>query len=174
VAAWKQTINVRYASCLINSERGLQAYFCAALLEQFDNLSRRIFIEPRLSQAGVKGSRYPDVVICHSEQIIGVVELKYQPRGRPTYEKDLNTLRWIAENHEQIKVSNDRYFGPPAKARVFSLAPDAVLCWAGVYKGAQENVSQFVPTELKARFLGLHALTSQDGAEIACNFRSSR
>ena len=95
--AWQKTIKSQYQKQLINSERGLQKiYFCSALLDIFRNNpltknKRRIFVEPRLSIGN--DIRYPDLVICNNNRIIGVVELKYLPRAKkPSYDKDRGTL----------------------------------------------------------------------------------
>jgi len=157
IAAWKQTIDTRYSNQLINSERGLQCYFCAALLQEFDGLERRLFIEPRMTTHTLE-RRFPDIVIRNSKQVIGVVEIKYQPRGHAIYEKDLETLQWVASHPDGFTISNDRYLGPRDKKK-YTLAGDAVLCWAGVYKGKQEDVKSQVSALLHPRFLDLHALT---------------
>jgi len=50
--AWRTTINDKYRGRLINSERGLQAHFCAALQDEFGATEvghLRLFIEPRFS-----------------------------------------------------------------------------------------------------------------------------
>jgi hypothetical protein len=86
-AAWRQTIEQPYREQLINSERGLQVFFCSALMEAFkeDGVRRRLFVEPRLSVGARETRRYPDIVICNQRSVIGVVELKYLPKGRPRY-----------------------------------------------------------------------------------------
>jgi hypothetical protein len=82
--AWIKTIERHYNSQLINSEHALQVYFCMELLKLFeaDNLQRRVFIEPNI-QTSCGKTRFPDVVICNGQKVIGIVELKYTPRGRP-------------------------------------------------------------------------------------------
>lgn len=158
--AWKTTIEQHYNHQLINSEHGLQAYFCAELLSEFDGMKRRIFIEPLLSFAdGLR--RHPDVVICDSKSIIGIVEFKYIPRGRPRYAKDLETLQLAVENAQALKISNDRFRGVISDDRQYSLAPNAVLCWAGVYTGETIRIkkSEAVST-LGSHFLQLDARTT--------------
>lgn len=70
IEAWWTTIEHQYRGQLINSERGLQVYFCAALLGAFERkgLKRRLFVEPRLAADAER--RYPDVVICNTRSII--------------------------------------------------------------------------------------------------------
>lgn len=157
--AWYTTITNQYCDRLINSERGLQVFFCAALLQQFeqDKVVRRIFVEPRISMKSAPGVLYPDIVICNSKQIIGVVELKYVPRGLPKYAKDLGTLGNIAKA-DGITLSNDRYCGIE-RNRFYTLASDAVLCWAGVYTGSHLNLKDKIGAKVKQQFLQLDALT---------------
>ena len=174
--AWRTTIDVQYKKQLINSERGLQVYFCSALLDifrknQLTENKRRIFVEPRLSVKSEKRRLYPDIVICNTntKQIIGVIELKYLPKVRPNFEKnikkDIKTLEWIADHQDKIYISNDRFLGPPECINAYSLVEDAVLCWGGVYRGQGQEQEQFdlrnYTAKLDTRFLGLHAVTSK-------------
>ena len=173
--AWLYAIKT-YSKALINSERGLQVYFCAELLEIFrkEGYARRIFVEPRIS--GDKGKhRYPDVVICNRRQIIAVVELKYQPRVpavRGDYQKDLDTLCWIQESTEGVTISNDRYLGPAGRPRTYSVAKDALFCWAGVYPGSRFDLASHAPRKLRDRLLVLHAMTDADQEpDVRAEFR---
>lgn len=160
--AWRQTIEVQYQGQLINSERGLQVYFCAALLRVFDaaKIKRRIFVEPRLSSGSAVEYYYPDIVICNTRYIIGLVELKYLPRGRPDYRKDVSTLEFAASNPAGLAITNDRFLGVTADNRPYPLAPDAVLCWGAVYTGKPLNVRARVSNALRVRFLQLDAVTA--------------
>lgn len=161
--AWSTTISKRYDSQLINSERGLQGYFCAALLDEFakSNPNRRLFIEPKLSFASGASGRHPDVVVCDTKQIVGIVELKYVPRGRPAYAKDLETLRLAVENAKTLKLSNERFRGVSVGSRPYPLAEDAVLCWAAVYAGdAMDLRPYFSGSDIGSRFLQLNAVTA--------------
>lgn len=172
--AWQKTIKSQYKEQLINSERGLQIYFCSALLGIFqknnrtENNKRRIFVEPRLSIG--EDIRYPDLVVCDKKLIIGVVELKYLPRGLLNFEKhvkkDIKTLELIANYQQTIEISNDRFLGPADDGTPYSLAKDAVLCWGGVYRGNEEKDISEHTANLSRRFLGLHAVTSKQLAPI--------
>src|SRR5690606_13711830 len=83
----------------INSERSLQASLWARLNKILPRTNRRMFIELGLSISGTNHQvRYPDIVICHSRSVIGISELKYLPRTRPAWQKDIATFRWIVEN----------------------------------------------------------------------------
>lgn len=63
-AAWHRTIHAEYPEQLINSERGLQIYFCKHLLDLFEsaNVSRHLFIEPRLTIPEDGQAKYADIV----------------------------------------------------------------------------------------------------------------
>lgn len=159
--AWRQTIENEYAEQLINSERGLQVYFCKRLMDQFQEggMRRRLFIEPRINFSTDDAPRYPDIVICNSRNIIGVVEIKYQPRARPDYEKDLETLDLLLQHGSSIVLSNDRYRGEREVSQSFSLAPDAVLCWAGVYASPEQSIQHQMGLAINHHVMALHALT---------------
>lgn len=161
--AWKRTIDEQYNAQLINSERGLQTYFCAALLDEFKDQARRLFIEPKLSFPSFSSGRHPDIVICNTKQIVGIVEIKYVPRGRPSYFKDLETLRQAVEESTELRLSNDRYRGIATNSKPYTLARDAVLCWAGVYAGEEIRIHCSVKSRsLRAHLLQLSALTAKD------------
>lgn len=162
-SAWIETICEQYRHQLINSERGLQVYFCLALQKQFGgNVSRKLFIEPSIRLGDEV--RYPDLVICNSRAIIGVVELKYLPRVAPKFNKDIDTLRRVAEQGRQLTIENKRFFGKKSAPLSYTLSEDAVLCWAGIYKchANAGHAKPKVPEALSGRYLQLDALTSAD------------
>ena len=172
-AAWIRTIEAYYNSQLINSEHALQVYLCMELLKQFEaaNLQRRIFIEPNM-QTSCGKNRFPDVVICNSRKIIGVVELKYTPRGRPSIEKDLETLSFIT--NESFEIKNERYHGPGKnQLKNYTVADDAIMCWAGIYTEGLIDLSSIAKEQkFENRFLQMHGLTSDScscGPEIWIN-----
>ena len=175
--SWKETIENQYRCQQINSERGLQLFFCSALMSKFEEkeLKRRLFIEPRLrTHNGIKGPM-PDVVICSSNQIIGIVELKYTPKGKPKISKDLATLSWAYSEQSGILLANNRFLGVPYDETQYTLASDVVLCWAGVHRGIRDvsyPLNQQVAAPLKPNFMELHALTSANQEpRIASNYR---
>ena len=161
--AWIKTIERHYNSQLINSEHALQVYFCMELLKLFeaDNLQRRVFIEPNI-QTSCGKTRFPDVVICNGQKVIGIVELKYTPRGRPNTEKDLETLSMTTS--ESFEISNERYHGPQKNRRKnYSVADDAIMCWAGIYADDRIDLASIAKeNQFGDRFLQLHGLTSED------------
>lgn len=165
-AAWSHTIEAHYQKQRINSERGLQAFFCSSLLDQFDEKGmshrRRIFVEPRLVVGKHELARKPDVLICNTRSIIGIVELKYIPRGYPRIAKDLETLEQIARNPEGIRVQNNRYLGPRRDGKAYPLGPNPVLCWAGIHRPMSKSVSVGLREDLHPYFLELRAATRPD------------
>lgn len=173
--AWSETIRKAYNNRLINSEAGLQTHFCIALLEILRKSEHKdqwcLFIEPHLKGVKVESSRcYPDVVICEAERIIGVVELKYLPRARPGKgtEKDIQTLEAIASKSGKIELAINRYWGNSIP-RKYPMAEDAVLCWAGVYKGERLKLALDRDENCKHPFLQLDALTSKDNEPEICS-----
>ena len=172
--AWKEAIERNYQAQRINSERGLQVFFCAALLSSFDRagVRRRLFVEPRLLSGSDGAGPQPDVLICNSRNVIGVVELKYLPRAAPKIDKDLQTLAWVASHSGDIRIRNDRYLGANQPEREYSLSGDAVLCWAGVHRGLDGALSRRVAENVYPYFMELHAVTAEnEDPKIVSNFR---
>lgn len=164
--AWRLTIRGPYADQLVNSERGLQVHFCIELLQVFpkDFVARRLFVEPTLVfEDGVR--RSPDLLICNSNDVVGVVEFKYSPRALPTkstIEKDLDTLGRIGSAGSELKVSNERYRGE-GDAKRYTIATDAVLCWAGVHSSPSTTMPMGGSYDFGSRFLCLEALSMHGG-----------
>src|SRR5512139_4141744 len=115
IDAWRSCITDDYCRQRINSERSLQASLWARLNERL-SAHRRMFIEPHVAVRTENGtvSLLPDLVICNSRQVIGVIELKYQPRTTPSYAKDINSLATLATHREGITFQNERYRGEVA------------------------------------------------------------
>jgi len=164
VAAWRETLRGPYMKQLINSERMLQVHFCIALMKEFNAArvtdKRRFFIEPTI-HFDPEGTRCPDLVICNSRRIIGVVELKYAPRFKPKpkdYIKDLETLGLFDRNASDVRLENERFKGG-GKVKKYPLAEDAVLCWAAIYPGRRIEIRRPSSPTLGKRFLRLDAKT---------------
>ncbi len=155
--AWKRTIEQAYHDQLINSERGLQVHFCIELYKAFDEdeRMRRLFVEPSLRFKGRK-PRYPDLLICNSKEVIGVVEFKYTPRVRPAMTKDFKTLTMLSKAKGEVEVKNERFRGKGSPS-TYTVASDAVLCWAAVH--TSRNL-QFPANKIGDRLLCLEAITS--------------
>ena len=141
------------------------------LLNQEQELrQRRIFIEPRLCTPDAQGRKYPDILICDAEKIIGIVEFKYKPKMRPDYAKDLDTLKFADEHHRSLYVSNDRFLGISFDDKRYALAQNAVLCSAGVYAGRRLELVEKLPSQMKRRFLQLDAITKNNqNPRLLCN-----
>ncbi|MEX1232203.1 MAG: hypothetical protein WEB58_18300 [Planctomycetaceae bacterium] len=142
----------------------MQVHLCRHLFDAFESDDCRIFIEPCFRDA--QGSRSPDMVICDSQNIIGIIELKYMPRKPPKYKKDLRTLNWFVESADTVVLSNHRYFGIDTfPMQNYKVADDAVLCWGGVYCGPRVKIEEHeLARSLGSRFLCLHAVTSAEQA----------
>jgi hypothetical protein len=158
-AAWRETLEGPYRNHLINSERGLQVHFCHALTKQFQDagVNRRLFVEPTVNFA-IDDVRCPDLVICNSQRIIGVVEFKYAPRAFAEYAKDVETLHRFLRHADAIVLSNERFRGEGAP-KSYSLAPDSVLCWAAVYADTFIEIEHPKFSSLDGHFLRLDAIT---------------
>lgn len=170
-SAWSRTIAGPYDSRLVNSERGLQTHFCMALSEEFERgeVSRNLFVEP----SAILGSdrRCPDLIVCNTRSVIGVVEFKYLPRAKPSFAKDLNTLKRLRNTAGKITISNERYRGS-SKPRSYTMAEDAVFCWAAVYSslGVLKLPSE-VTKAIGPGFLRLDALTRDNGPAVIVDAR---
>ncbi len=163
--AWEKTLTVDYPRKLIHSERGLQHFFCKHLAEIFTEAgvarTRRLFIEPCLAADDGK-LRSPDLLICHTQRIIGVVEFKFRPKSKASTTKDLGTLAWLASHPAGLKLSNKRYLGTGDDVvQAYALAEDALLCWAGVYH--RSDIGQL---NKDRRFHAMHAVTSPGAAPL--------
>ena len=165
--AWRQSITEDYAAQRINSERSLQASVWSKLNTLLAPGSRRMFIEPCMSVPGLgKQVRYPDLVVCNSREVIGIIELKYQPRARPKWQKDVDTFHFLATHRETISISNSRFRGVAADARVYPLASDVLFVWAGVHAPCDLALKEHVDPVLAPHFMALHAETQPSSAPI--------
>ena len=169
--AWQKALDKNYPLQRINSERSLQAAVWAELNCIFSDCARRMFIEPGVvvyseTASGEKqrNVRYPDLVICNSREIIAVLELKYLPRGKPAYTKDLATLALIANARDQVSITNNRFRGVEADPHVYKLATSVLYVWAGVHNDAHATLSP--KPEVAGNFLELHAVTGHDSSLV--------
>ena len=162
--AWHNAIGEAYTQRWINSERGLQVYFCREIFRCLAdaNLRRTVFIEPRVEFSdGTR--RHPDIVICNRDKVVAVVELKYGPRGTPSPEKDFNTLLRISRVQSKVSVVNERYRGP-TKPKQYGIAANAVLCWAAVSKESSVALPKVNAKRLGTQLLHLQALAHANHA----------
>ena len=167
IKAWRQCIAEDYRIQRINSERSLQASFWSRLNSLLSK-NRRMFIEPCVVIRTNRGTTrvFPDLVICNTKEVIGVIELKYQPRAKPNYAKDISTLSRIAKHRRTISISNQRFRGQPIDETTYILSKHILFVWAGVHASINSINKDSAPlysagyNELKGCFIELHAETS--------------
>ena len=162
--AWVSTMHEVYAQQLINSERSLQVHFAARLMEEFkhDRVKRYLFVEPKLVLD--QGQRiHPDLLICNSREVIGAIELKYQPNLPPRYVKDFATLDALDKGCTSVRLENKRYRGPGRGELGFQLSANLLFVWAGVYRSPQQAIPANGATSIAAsKLLILHGVTRID------------
>lgn len=163
-SAWEDVVRRDYERQRINSERSLQAAFWARLNERLP-MHQRMFIEPRF-KAEAGGPRcIPDIVTCSKRKIICVIELKYRPRGKPWYRKDVRSMNSLACAGSDIKLSNDRFDGRVADSTIYKFSTTTLFVWAGIHRppksGSFKNADSFCGDHaaLAGRFMSLHAET---------------
>lgn len=168
--AWLETIQFEYAKQRINSEAGLQAAYWSHLNKiLFDEMpdTRRLFVEPsmRIQVEDKDGNkrperRYPDLVVCDEREVIGIIELKYQPKVEPNFNKDLTTFAWVAEHRSEIIISNTRYRGDPVDPTEYRISKNLLYIWAGIHsKETGYSAKPYIHPELKRHFHELHKVT---------------
>ena len=162
--AWADTIRSAYMDQVISSERALQVHFTARLMDLFweDGVKRRVFVEPMM-QLNTGARVHPDLLICNAKAIIGVVELKYQPRMRPQYQKDFATFDSLAAHGTGIEIDNGRYRGPDTGGGRYALDRNPLYVWAGVYRGPVREIPEASLQNVEdGKLLVLHAATCAD------------
>jgi hypothetical protein len=162
--AWVSTMQEVYKQQLISSERALQVHFAARLMEAFkaDRVRRYVFVEPRIMLD--EGHRiHPDLLVCNSREVIGAIELKYQPNVPPRFLKDFATLDALAEGCTSIRLENRRYRGPGRGELGFQLSANPLFVWAGVYRSPRQDIRPTDPTAIDpSQLMVLHAVTRVD------------
>ena len=162
IKAWEAAIAKDYDNQRINSERSLQASFWSQLNKKFKDKSRRMFIEPSVTIDDKKKKKKftPDLVICNSESVIAIIEMKYLPRAKPATVKDMETLKCLSKYRDQIVIKNSRFRGTGKSPREFRLGDKVHFVWAGVHSLPKARVK--ANKKLDGCFLQLHAIT-KDG-----------
>ncbi|HEX6960819.1 MAG TPA: hypothetical protein VF175_03055 [Lacipirellula sp.] len=162
IDAWNACIDDDYCLRRINSEHGLQASFYKHLLAVLPK-TRTVFVEPK-----IKGARvYPDIVICNTREVIGVIELKYQPRVKPSLCKDLQSLCDLA-NRQGLQFSNKRYAGPVTDGKIYKFSEHILFAWAGIHRydaDLENRVEELLSDYGNVRnhcFLRLHAIPNRN------------
>jgi hypothetical protein len=124
-----------------------------------------MFIEPCMSVPGAgRQARFPDIVICNTREVIGIIELKYQPRGKPSWSKDLATFHWVTENKDRISISNVRFRGVGADPRSYPLSKTILYVWAGVHAACELDLRSYITPSVSQCFLALYAETQHGQA----------
>jgi hypothetical protein len=160
--AWKECIDQDYQRRRINSERSLQASLWSRLNSKL-SVNRQIFIEPRIYFKESAKAYIPDFVICNSRQVISIIEIKYQPRVKPDYVKDIATLAEIAKRRGKVELRNERHLGGVPKT--FDMAEQVLFVWAGVHLAIKPaNKASFADgiELLRDCYFELHAATEID------------
>ncbi len=163
IQAWNDCINIDYCNQRVNSERSLQASFWSYLNQSLSK-NRRLFIEPGLSIKMKDGFKklVPDIVVCNRREVISVVELKYLPRAQPKFKKDIETLSLIANNRDQLEISNSRFRGVEKDGNKYSLSKNILFVWAGVHAKEKKPSGALYSSNIEALdgcYLELHAET---------------
>lgn len=105
-------------------------------------------------------------MVCNKREVIAVVELKYNHRGKPRYSKDIGSPDFLARKGDGINVANSRYSGPEVDSKKYALSRNILSVWAGVHKAPIEEQHQLYSEpfpSLKGSFLELHAATKKTG-----------
>lgn len=168
IAAWEDCIASDYCSQKINSERSLQASLWTHIYNHLPQ-NRRLFIEPsfRISSNGQTKRLVPDIAICNSREVIAVVEIKYLPRGKPKYTKDVETLDLLSRHRSKLSASNVRFYGEGRDPREYSFSKNMLFVWAGVHKDSASNQYESYAKGMKSLdgcYLQLHAETRKGQA----------
>lgn len=164
IDSWMECVKKDYSHQRINSERSLQASLWAQLNKRLSK-NRRLFIEPCIlvERNGLKRKIYPDIVVCSTKEVISIIELKYQPKAKPKYSKDIRSLDFIARNRKSISIANDRYSGPIGEAKKYNLSEQILFVWAGIHKESNNDQDYMFNdgySHLSDCFLQLHAATN--------------
>lgn len=172
--AWQDVIESEYCRGHINSERSLQGHLFAELRQRTrveGEPSRKIFIEPLVRLSSENRVVRPDIVVCNSQEVICVVELKYTPRGKAQTAKDMRSIGAIAADKE-IEISVERYRGPAIRLKPYHISETTLFTWAGVHSGTGEKSEIWTTDDRFAKhyYLELHALTRKDELpRLVCN-----
>ena len=172
VKSWKESIKRDYSNQRINSERSLQASFWSCLNKNIQTkTNRQLFIEVPIKVNIGKNSKkvIPDIIICSPQKVIAVIELKYLPRGQPSYKKDIETLALLSQHKHMIQISNSRFRGNNKKRTEYDFSSNVLFILASVH--AKEKIKTDTPYSsgnkyLKGCYMELHAETVQDKSPL--------
>jgi hypothetical protein len=156
--AWNAAISQDYQRQRINSERSLQASLWSQLNSILPPKSRRMFIEPtlKIEREGTREFRIPDFVICNTKEVIGIIEIKYIPRAKPNWKKDVDTFDWICKNRNKLVVQNKRHRGVESDGRIYPISKDLLIVWAGVHRDSDLLIKDHFKPKVSDSFLELY------------------
>ena len=124
-----------------------------------------MFIEPAItySEGGAMKRIFPDIVICNTREIVAVIELKFHPKARPLFTKDLNSLNKMSKHRKSISLCNSRFNGIESDARKYVGSNQILFVWAGIHNGCydEESWAAWHYPDLKGCYLELHAETKK-------------
>ena len=161
--AWCDTIELDYMAGRVNSEHGLQALYYCRLRESLPK-DRGILVEPSLNINGQ--IVIPDIVITWLGKVVSVIELKYKPKGSPTYQKDITNMALIAGQREGLRLDHHRLVGVENVTVTYDMSPSILFVWAGIHR-PERNQSDWLYSvdypELADCFIEFHAETQPHG-----------
>jgi len=73
----------------------------------------------------------------------------------------MSTLQLFGNSTDSVEITLERYRGKKINSRNYPIVKDAILCWAGVYSGKRVVFPNESLIDIGARFMQLHALTSE-------------
>ncbi len=172
--AWIDCIHNDYVNRLINSERSLQASYWAAIKAYLPK-NRQIYIEPsfKIDREGRKIT--PDLIITSREEVIAVIELKYLPKGKSKFQKDIYSLGSIARYRKKLTFKNNRYLGLDTTPKEYKFSDSVLFVWAGVYNRLVTRVGEDFSNGnryLKGCYMQLDAVTGKDSEPVVYQLTS--
>ena len=159
--AWVDCIENDYVNQVMNSERSLQASYWSAI-KSILPANRYIFIEPtfKITKEGRKVT--PDIIICSKTEVIAIIELKYLPKGKSKYQKDIYSLNTLAKYRRELQFNYKRFLG---EDKTFGFSNSILFVWAGIYNRLDSHVGDDFSkgyASLSDCYMQLEAVTSKD------------
>lgn len=137
--AWEEAL-VDYAERRLNTEACLQSALYASLRRllapPFEIYVDAVVKMPKSDQPGAKRKAEVDLLICHGDDIVAAIELKFAPRGKPSRQsvkkdvKSLTNLRNRRAKQEQVVIEMNRYRHEGLPVRTLSIARTRKLVFA--------------------------------------------
>ena len=94
-----------------------------------------------------------------------MVELKYLPRGRPRYVKDLESLASLSTGRGSVTIANDRFRGAEKDSKAYAMSDRGLFVWAGIHRGPVPDDSFGSGyAALEGCYLELHAVTQSEAS----------